>query len=482
MARTKVLTAAEAAHLIPDGAVVTVSASSGLGCPDAVLAAIGARFDAEGHPRNLTTLHPIAAGDMWGVKGIDHIAKPGCLRKVLAGSYPSGPSSAEPPAIWKMISANAISAYNVPSGILYDMHREAAAKRPGVLTKIGMDTFVDPMREGCAMNAKAAAEPIVSRVDFAGEDWLFFPTLIPQVAIIRATTADERGNLSYEHEGGILGPLDQALSVRNNGGLVIAQVKRLAAAGTLRPHDVVVPGVLVDVIVVAPDQLQTTHTPYEPAISGEIFRPIASFETPKFDVGKAIARRVAMELRDGDAVNIGFGISANVPRILIEEGRHGAVTWVIEQGAVGGIPLLRIQRRGHRPVAASVHLFPGRRLRHVAIVVPSDRSLGFGQRFEARGPSACHGRGGRLCRHHGAGQAHRFFRLLHRGRGSRDRRRLLAHCERREGQEARQRGRASVVLGEAGSRAGAGDRVRHRALRLETRGRGRHRRRDCTGC
>jgi propionate CoA-transferase len=343
MARPRVLTAAEAANLIPDGAIVTVSSSSALGCPDAMLAAIGARFDAEGHPRNLTTLHPIAAGDMWGVKGIDHIAKPGCLAKVLAGSYPSGPSSAEPPAIWKLISSDAIPAYNVPSGILFDMHREAAAKRPGVLTKIGMDTYVDARREGCAMNAKAAAEPIVSRVNFAGDDWLFFPAIIPDVAIIRATTADERGNLSYEHEGGILGPLDQALSVRNNGGLVIAQVKRLAAAGTLRPHDVVVPGVLVDVVVVAPDQLQTTHTPYEPAISGEIFRPIASFETPKFDVGKAIARRVAMELRDGDAVNIGFGISANVPRILIEEGRHGAVTWVIEQGAIGGIPLLDFQ-------------------------------------------------------------------------------------------------------------------------------------------
>jgi acyl CoA:acetate/3-ketoacid CoA transferase len=343
MARTKVLTAAEAAHLIPDGVTVTVSSSSALGCPDAMLAAIGARFEAEGHPRDLTMLHPIAAGDMWGVKGIDHIARPGCLKKVLAGSYPSGPSSAEPPAIWKMISQNAVPAYNVPSGILFDMHREAAAKRPGVLTKVGMDTFVDSIREGCAMNAKATAEPIVSRLNFAGEDWLFFPTIVPHVAIIRATTADERGNLSYEHEGGILGPLDQALSVRNNGGLVIAQVKRLASAGTLRPHDVVVPGVLVDVIVVAPDQLQTTHTPYEPAISGEIFRPIDSFEVPKFDVAKAIARRVAMELRDGDAVNIGFGISANVPRILIEEGRHGAVTWVIEQGAIGGIPLLDFQ-------------------------------------------------------------------------------------------------------------------------------------------
>ena len=343
MPRQKVISASEAARLIPDGAIVTVSSSSALGCPDAVLKAIGERFDAEGRPRNITTLHPIAAGDMWGVKGIDHLAKPGCLARVLAGSYPSGPSSAEPPAIWKMISGDAIPAYNVPSGILFDMHREAAAKRPGVLTQVGMDTFVDPAREGCAMNAKAAAEPIVSRVAFAGQDWLFFPTITPQVAIIRATTADERGNLSYEHEGGILGPVDQALAVRNNGGIVIAQVKRLTMSGTLRPHDVVVPGIFVDFIVVAPDQLQTTHTPYEPAISGEIFRPLSAFETPKFDVAKVITRRVAQELRDGDAVNIGFGISANVPRILIEEGRHGAVTWVIEQGAVGGVPLLDFQ-------------------------------------------------------------------------------------------------------------------------------------------
>src|SRR3954469_17266509 len=132
MARVRVLAAAEAAALVPDGAVVNVSSSHGPGCPDAVLAAIGARFDAEGHPRNLTTLHPIAAGDMWGVKGIDHIAKPGCLARVLAGSYPSGPSSAEPPAIWNMVSGDAIPCYNVPSGILFDLHREAAAKRPGV--------------------------------------------------------------------------------------------------------------------------------------------------------------------------------------------------------------------------------------------------------------------------------------------------------------------------------------------------------------
>lgn len=336
---SKEISALAAARLIADGAVVSVSSSSGLGCPDAVLAAIGERFEAEGHPRGITTLHPIAAGDMYGVKGIDHLARPGLLRKTLAGSYPSGPSSAEPPRIWKMIGDNAVAAYNVPSGILFDMHREAAAKRPGVLTKVGLDTFVDPVNEGCAMNA-AAAEPIVSRVAFEGEDWLYFRAIVPDVAIIRATTADERGNLTYEHEGAYLGALDQALAARNNGGLVIAQVKRIVEDGTLKPHDVRVPGVLVDHIVVAPDQWQTTQTPYDPAISGEIFRPLSSFSTPEMSVQKVIARRVAMELADGMAVNIGFGISANVPRILIEEGQHGKVTWVIEQGAVGGVPLL----------------------------------------------------------------------------------------------------------------------------------------------
>ena len=366
MAEPKVLNAAEAARLIPDGAIVTVSSSSALGCPDAMLAAIGARFDAEGHPRNLTTLHPIAAGDMWGVKGIDHIAKPGCLARVLAGSYPSGPSSAEPPLIWRMISDDAIPAYNVPSGILFDLHREAAAKRPGVLTKVGMDTFVDPKREGCAMNAKAAAEPIVSRVEFAGEDWLFFPTITPQVAIIRATTADERGNLSYEHEGGILGPLDQALAVRNNGGLVIAQVKRLAAAGSLQ----------------APRRRRARR-------AGRRHRRRArsaaddAYALRAGDIGRnlppaVLVRDPEVRRRQGDRAARRAGTARR------RRGQHRL--WHLRQRAAhpdrGGPPRggdlgdragrgrrraaarlpvrLRLQRRGDRAIARAVHLFPGR--------------------------------------------------------------------------------------------------------------------------
>ncbi|MFZ5672108.1 MAG: acyl CoA:acetate/3-ketoacid CoA transferase [Pseudomonadota bacterium] len=339
--RTKIRSAEEAVASIADGATVAVNSSSGLCCPDAVLAALGERFGRESHPRGLRMIHPIAAGDMFGTKGIDHLAQhKGMIDTIIGGSYPSGPSAAEPPAIWGLVGANQVAAYNVPSGIMFDILREAAGLRPGVLTKVGLDTFVDPRLEGCAMNERARARPIVHRKEFEGEEWLYFPAIRPDVAIIRATTADERGNLTFEEEGAYLGAMELALAAHNSGGKVIAQAKRIAASGSLKPHDVRVPGMLVDYVVEAPEQLQTTATPYDPAISGQLFRPLDTFRLGEFDIAKVIARRVAMELRSGWAVNIGFGISANVPRIFIEEGRHGDVTWVIEQGAVGGVPLL----------------------------------------------------------------------------------------------------------------------------------------------
>jgi acyl CoA:acetate/3-ketoacid CoA transferase len=342
MSFPKIISVDAAAALIADQSVIAVSSASGLACPDAVLGAIGRRFETEGHPRNITSIHPIASGDMYGIKGIEHLAQPGLLAKVLAGSYPSGPSSLAMPNIWRMIVEDSIPAYNVPSGVLYDMLREGAAKRPGVITEVGLDTFVDPIRQGCAMNAKGQSEPVVKRIDFEGSPYLYFPAIKPDVGIIRATTADERGNLSFEHEGAYLGGYDLALAAHNNGGIVIAQVKRVSSA-TRKPQQIHVPGILVDYIVVVPDQAQATQTLYDPAISGEIFRPISSFETVPWGVGKAMARRVAQELHTGEVVNIGFGISANVPRILIEEGCHGAVRWVLEQGPVGGVPLLDFQ-------------------------------------------------------------------------------------------------------------------------------------------
>lgn len=334
----KVISAGRAAALVPAGATVSVSSSSGLGCPDAVLAALGARFRDSGEPRDLTMIHPIAAGDMYGIGGIDHLAQDGLIRRVIAGSYPSGPSNRESPAIWKMIIENRVAAYNVPSGILFDMHRDVAAKRPGVLTRVGLDTFVDPRRQGCRMN-EAAREDIVEVVQFRGEEWLFFPNIVPHVTIIRGTTADERGNISMEHEGAYLGVIEQALAARTNGGIVIAQVKRLTQAFSIPTQRAYVPSTLVDYVVVEPEQMQTTGTLYDPAISGEIRRPVSTFEPVPAGIEKVIARRAAQELDPGDIVNLGFGISALVPRVLIEENRQDQVTWAIEQGATGGVPL-----------------------------------------------------------------------------------------------------------------------------------------------
>ncbi|MGH6901048.1 MAG: CoA-transferase, partial [Geminicoccaceae bacterium] len=332
------MSADEAARLVPDRAVVAISSSSGLNTPDRVLRAIGDRFAQDGRPRDLTTLHPIGSGDLYGIPGIDHLARPGLLERVIAGSYPSGPSSLPMPAIWRLILDDAIEAYNLPSGLIFDMLRNAAAGGAGVLTKVGLDTFVDPRRGGGKMN-RAAKEDIVRLVELDGEAWLHLRPIAPDVAIIRGTTADARGNVSMTEEAAPLGALDLALAARNAGGLVIAQVKRLEPAGALPTREVHVPCSLVDVVVVDPDQMQATETRYDPALSGEVRVDLDALEAEPFGIEKVIARRAAMALRAGDVAALGFGVSALVPRILIEEGRHGQVTWTIEQGAVGGVPV-----------------------------------------------------------------------------------------------------------------------------------------------
>jgi propionate CoA-transferase len=330
-----VLTGAEAADLIADSDVVTVSSSSGLGCPDAVLEAIGQRYAETGAPAGLTTLHPIAAGDMYGIRGIDHLCRPGQLRRVLGGSYPSGSSRLDPPLIRQLIHSNQIQALNIPSGVLFQMHRAASTGQPGVLTEVGLGTYADPRLEGAKMNA--VTDDFVRLMEIDGRDYLFFPVVKVDVAVIRATTADRFGNLSYEQECSTLGALDQAYAAHNNGGTVIAQVKRLSDT-QLPTQSVHVPGILVDAVVVASEQMQTTQTIYDPALSGEVHRDLSEIEPVGFGLEKVIARRAAAELQLDATVNLGFGISAAVPRILLEEGHADDVLWVIEQGAVGGFP------------------------------------------------------------------------------------------------------------------------------------------------
>ena len=334
-----VLDASEVPRLIDDGATISVSASSGLACPDRLLAAIGEAFDEVGSPFDLTVINPIAAGDMFGIKGVDHLAKDGLLRQVIAGSYPSGPSSMTPPKIRTMIDDNRLSAWNLPSGVLFQMHSAGATGQPGVLTKVGLDTFIDPRREGGALNT-VTDRHFVQVATFAGEEWLHYPALCPDAALIRGTTADTHGNITTEHEGAPLGVLEQALATHNNGGVVIAQVKRLAKAGSLSAQAVRVPGAIVDAVVVVPDQMQATETVYDPALSGEILAPDSDIEPLPWGVEKLLARRAGRELKRGWIVNLGFGICAGIPRVVHEEGRGEDITWVTEQGAVGGFPII----------------------------------------------------------------------------------------------------------------------------------------------
>ena len=336
-----VLTAREAAELIADGATVSVSSSSAIGVPDALLAGIGQRFEETAHPAGITSMHCINSGEISsGIVGVDHLAKPGLLRRIFGGSFPAGPASMDAPPVRRMIAAGEVEAYNLPSGVMYQMHRAAALRQPGVFTQSGLGTYADPRVEGAKMNE--AAPDFVRLEQLDGQDWLFYPAVPVDVALIRATTADPRGNLTFEEEASPLGALDIAYAARNSGGIVIAQVKRL----TDMPHpprEVLVPGILVDAIVVAPDQVQTGLAEYDPAISGNEQRDLAAIEPLEFSLEKVICRRAAMELARNDVVNLGFGVSAGVPRILLEEGIFDQVTWVIEQGPVGGFPLTGFQ-------------------------------------------------------------------------------------------------------------------------------------------
>ena len=378
MPRTRFVTLPEAAALIPDGAMVAVNSSSGLLCPDALLRALGERFAQQGHPQNLTTIHPIAAGDMYGIDGIDHIARPGLLARVIAGSLPSGPSSMESPAVWRMIYENEVEAYNIPSGLIFHQLREAAAKRPGVLTQLGMDTFLDPRRQGGRMNERTR-EDIVQLVEFDGQAWLYLRALHPDVALIRATTADELGNLTFEREGAFLGAYDVALAAHNNRGVVIAQVERRVAAGTLPAQDVRVPSVLVDAVVIVPDTMQTTQTDYDPAISGEVRvpfrnlragrvgpakgdRPPRRARTPRRRSGQSRLRH--LRARAPGSAGRGAGRRRHLGNRTGRRRRHAAA----------GLPVrLRRQHPGHHPLTGPVQLFPGRRLRPLLPFLHADR-------------------------------------------------------------------------------------------------------------
>ena len=331
--RSKVVAIDEAVARIPNGATVMVdSCGGGINEPADVLAALERRYLETGEPRDLTLYLVSGMGDRRG-GGADRFAHAGMVRRVYASHWGWAPR------LGAMAVAGDFEAYVLPQGVMSHLLRDIASGKPGVISDVGFGTFVDPRIEGGKVNSRTT-EDYVQIVELAGKEWLFYPRLPIDVAIIRGTTADERGNITMEHEGLTLEVLSAAQAARNSGGMVIAQVKRLAAPGTLDTRHVQVPGNLVDAVVVAPEQKQTMHLHYDPSLSGEVRAPRASLPPAPLDARKVVARRAAFELFPGAMVNLGFGIADGVASVAAEEGVLDELLFSIEQGAVGGIPAM----------------------------------------------------------------------------------------------------------------------------------------------
>jgi propionate CoA-transferase len=327
----KVITFDAAARLIADAAFVAIQGSGGgVGEPTGLLRALRGRFLAEGAPRDLTLCHATGLGDKKEI-GTDLLALPGLVKRDIAGHLGMAPAMA------RMIAANQIESYNFPQGVLSQMYGAIAARKPGVFSKVGLYTYIDPRLEGGKMNAITTAD-LVKVVQFEGEEWLFWPRFHVDVSLVRGTTADTKGNITCEQEPAILEGIAIAQAAKACGGIVIAQVKYLAAAGTLDPRQVRIPGTCVDYVVVDPGQKQTCLTDYEPAFCGDVRMPLDALEPLPLDVRKVVARRAAQELFPGAIVNLGFGMPDGVAAVAAEEGLLDQITLTVEQGIVGGRP------------------------------------------------------------------------------------------------------------------------------------------------
>lgn len=340
----KLTTVEEAVSRIKDGSIISFNGIGLIGMADGFFPAIEQRFLKEGHPRDLTLFSACGLGSE--KREMMHLTHPGMFSCVMAGyMYPFAVFS---PAL----EANKMEGYNIPQGIISRNYREAAAGRPGFFTKIGLHTFADPRYQGCALN-EVSKRKVVEVRDLDGEEYLYFHTIRPDVCVLRGTTADSHGNITMEKECNIFDPLSHAMTVHNNGGLVMIQVERLTDSPA-DPHRVRIPGNLVDAIWVQESQMQTNLPGYNPYYSGELRAPQEMLDRmcrdnltreripgkPLTAAERVVARRAALELKDCYTVNLGIGTPMLAASEAVQMGimtdRHHLS---IETGVTGGVPV-----------------------------------------------------------------------------------------------------------------------------------------------
>ncbi len=331
----KIVTGEQAAAIIRDGDVVTTGGFVATGVPEEILICIEERFKKEGRPRDLTLIYAAGQGDGKD-RALNHLGHEGLIGRVIGGHIGLAPM------LQKLIREEKILAYNMPQGCISTLFRNLAARKPGLISYVGLGTFIDPRLDGGKLNQKTKkeGEDLVKLMEIEGREILFYKLPPVDVAVIRGTTADTNGNITMEKEALTIEVLAQAMAAKNNNGFVIAQVERIADQHTLNPKHVKVPGILVDCVVVArpENHWMTFLEAYNPGFTGEVRVPMASIAAMELGQRKVIARRAAFELRPNQVVNLGIGMPEGVARVANEEGVLNLLTLTAEPGVIGGMP------------------------------------------------------------------------------------------------------------------------------------------------